>query len=786
MQWGPSAQTDRDFDLIFDEDQELGSPIALMLAPEITERGAAGKKMLPGRWTGADDEATSEDPSVVWTDWSLGMTFGRVDRIGRGGYSWGLGLDARDPRRLMPGGEITALTMPASGFTHAPIRDFAQFGSHVYVATGPDSTAPAATSDILRIVDSDTEVVVSGRYPSDTAPRFSARSLKAYRDYLWVGGYNGLMRRRMNDLDDPDAGPLDDTSPGDGSGWQGYTHQRVFLAKQNWKVAGIQDFYLIANDTESTMVYTSADPSVAGNWSSPTGVIQGDQSVATYVGDDRYAIKSIGASNHRVWFGKGDGVWDISSDGYAANATPFVEDTLDDTNCQAMYYHDGQLYFWTAMGLMRMPTNDRVRIDVPTNVQPGLGRPVEGPIYGTVTCNPTSDNGWLVVPIYNGRDSFLIYGMDPAVLGLEVPVPMIWHGALAVFRGRKITALGKTTQTGWPYLLVGLWDPDAETASISKMQMLKNGSAYQSWQHDDSYRFQTEWTCKFTGEDLGLPNTRKAILRGESATENTSTARKVEVYTAMDNTVYAEQTSAGDPFYVLIPPLSGTYTLTLAGLGTTAAIAYDDGAADIEAALEAVSGVAADNVTVTEYGERSFKVALVDLSESVLLTASGTASLAFHLLGTAMAPIRQAFVPSTRTPTGYAIGVRVEGTGTPDEPAMLTSLKYRLALIEDQLEEKEYTILIGTSVKNRHGTDDDVRNPLAVLARLVALMSRGSVSLVNEHGRTVAVKVMSGLRYIQEEQDGGYRYRVTFRVKIQRQPFYWGDGAVWADAFNWN
>lgn len=785
MRWGPSAQTDRDFDLIVDEPGDYGAPIGLMLAPEPEPGDPIGKKRLVGRWTAADDSATGDDPTITWSDWSLGMTFGRVDRIGRGGYSYGLGLDARDPRRLMPAGKVTELAMPASGFTHAPIRAFQQYGSHTYVALGSESTAPAATSDILRIVDSDSEVVVSGRYPSDSSPRFSARSMLQYRDYLYVGGYNGFVRRKVIDPNFPDAGPLDDDVPGDGSGWEGYSFQRVFLAKQNWKVAGIQDFYIVANDTESTIVYTAADPTTAGNWSSPVGVIRGDSSVATQIGDDRYAIKSVATSNHRMFWGKGDGVWDIASDGYAANATPFVEDTLDETNCQAMYYHDGSVFFWTSMGLMRMATNDRVRIDVPQNVQPGFGRPVEGPIYGTVTCNPTSDNGWLVVPIYNGRDSFLIYGQDPAVLGVDIPVPMIWHGALAVFPGKKVTALGKTTQTGWPQLLIGLWDPVAAEASISKMYMLKNGSAYQSWQHGDDYRFQEAWTCQFTQEDLGLPNTRKVILRGESSTENTSSARKVELYTAIDNAVWSEQTGAGDPFYVLSPPLSSAYTLSVATYGTSDFIDADATAEEIAAALAAISGLTSANVSVSEYGERTFKVALVGLPATALLTASGTASLAYHLLGTAMAPIRQVFVPSKKIPIGYIIGVRAEGTGTEEQPAMLSSLRYRLALIEDQLEEKEYTVDVGAGVKNRLGIDDD-RNPLSILSRLVTLMQRGSVSLVNEHGRTISVKVLSGLRYVQFEQDGGYAYRVTFKVKVQRQPFYWGDsGAIWSDAFTW-
>lgn len=787
MRWGPAAQTDRPSDLVIDEEQRFGAPIELMLAPNPETRydPYRGLKVTQGGWGPADDADQASDQSVSWSDWSLGMNFGRVDRIGRGGYSYGLGVDTRDPRRVMPAGKITDLTMPSSGFTHAPIRGFQQFGSHVYCVTGADDTTPLATSDILRIVNSDSTVVVSGRYQSDSAPYFCGRSIIQYRGYLYVGGYNGFMRRKMTVVNSPDGGPFDDTSPGDGTAWDEYSFQRIFLAKQQWKVAGISDFYILANDTDYSMVYTAADPSIDGNWSSPTGVIQDDPTAVTYIGDQLHAIKSVATSNHRVWWGKTEGMIDVDSTGYAANATPFVADALDEKNCQATFYHDGYTYFYTSMGFMRMQTNDRVRNDVPENVQPGLGRAVEGPIYGEVPCNPTSDNGWLVVPIYNGNDSFLIYGQDPRALGVDVPVPLIWHGAMAHFPGKKITALGKTTQTGWPQLLIGLWDPVEEETSISKMYMLKSGSAYQSWQHDDDYRFQNRWRLFFTAEDLNLPNTRKALMRGDATTENTSPARKVEIYTSLDGSIYAEETSAGDPFYVLVPPITGTYTLTIAGYGTSAAIAYDASAAATQTALLAISGLVSGNASVTVYGQNTFKVTLSGLPTTALMTVSGTATLAYHLMGTALTTPRQPFLPSRQTPTGFVISNRVDGVGTETQPAMLTSLKYRLSLIEDQLEEKEYTVRIGAGVTNRAGIHDD-RDPLAVLARLVALMSRGAIEYVNEHGRSISGKVRSGLKYTEIERDGGYEYLVTFRMKIQRQPFYWGAGAVWGDFYAWS
>lgn len=781
MRWGPAAQTDRDADLVIDEAGDFGTPVELMLEPEPGDQGEF-RKTVPGRWSPADDADQADDQSVAWTDWSLGMNFGRLDRIGRGGYSYGINVDTRDPRRVMPSGLVTSLTMPASGFTHAPIRGFCQFGSHVYAVTGPDSTTPSATSDILRIVDSDSTVVISGRYQSDTAPRFSGRSILQYRGYLYVGGYNGFMRRKMTTANTPDDGPLDDTSPGDGSGWDEYAFQRIFLAKQHWTVAGIQDYYLLANDTDYSMLYTAADPTTDGNWSSPTAVIQGDSAI-TRIGDERYKIKSVSYSNRRNWWGKTNGMHDVASNGYAGNATPFVEDAFDEDNCSVSYYHDGYVYFWTALGLLRMGTNDRVRIDIPEFVQPGFGRPVDGPVYGRVTAM-TSDSGWLVCAIYNGSDSFIIYGKEPQALGIDVPVPMIWHGAFAHFPGQKITAFGKTTQTGWPMLLIGLWDPVTEQASISKQYMLKGGSAYQSWQNDDDYRFHPTWKIYFTSEDLGLPNTRKALLRGDATTENTSPSRKVEIYAAIDGSTYSEETSAGDPFYVLSPPLSSTYALTVAGYGTTASLSYDATAAQITAALAAISGLTSDNVSATTYGEGTFRVVLSDLPATAILTAS-RASLAYHLQGTALTAPRQAFVPSRETPTGFSISVRADGKGTDTEPAMLNSLKYRVSLIEDQLEEKEYTIRIGNGTTNRRGIKDE-RDPLAVLSRLVALMNRGAIEYVNEFGRTVSGKVRSGLRYVQVEEDGGYYFRVTFRMKIQRQPFYWGAGATWGDVYSWS
>lgn len=803
MRWGEAAQTDRDTDLIIDEEGRFGPPIGLMLSPELDPNLRADlssgsrprQKIIQGKWSPADDVDQADDQSISWTDWSLGLGFGRLDRSGRGGYSWGIGIDARDPRRVMPAGAVQYIDMPStSSWSQLPIRGFQQFGSDVYAVTGlDDSTQQTGASAILRVVNSVGPAVVSGYFQADTNPYFSGRSITQYRGNLYVGGYNGFMRRKMNVFNSPEAGPLDDTVPGDGVGWNSYAHQRIFMAKQTWKVAGIKDYYLVANDTESSMVYTTADPTIAGNWSSPTGIIQGDTLLPTHIGDDRHRIVSIGYSNGRLVWGKTDGAWDVDSTGTAANMTPYIEDTYNRENMTTMFYHDGHIWFWSTLGYQRINLSDRVRVDVPQIVQPGYGRAVDGPIFGQVTAQ-TEDSGWIVIAIYNGTDSFILYGQDPAALGLDVNVPIIWHGAFAHFPNRRVTAFGKTTLSPsidqqWPMLFIALWDPDEGTVEIAKMYRTNSASAYQMWQAGRAtgeYNFCLNWSMNFTSEDIAAPNTRKALLRGDVTSENVSTARKLEVYTAMDSTVYADEDSNGHLFFTLTPPISNTFVLAIYGYGVTGDIDHDATAPEIQSALEAIPGIIPSNINVAIYGNRTFRITLIDLPSTAVVTVTGpTASMAYHLQGSALTAPRQAFLPAKTTPTGFNLNVRVDGTGGYGEPAILTGVKYRVSMIEDQLEEKEYTVRIGTGVTNRMNIQM-TNDPVALVARLISYMNRGAIQYIDESGRKVSGKLRQGIQYVKIEDDGGWYLRVTFRVKIQKQPFYWNGGATWGDVYSFS
>lgn len=766
-----------------------------MIAPEAPPKddGYPGNKLVKGAFVSAAQTSTTDlayglhgisgDIAVIQTDWSLGMTYGLEDRTGRGGYSFGLGLDARSPRGVLPGGKVTTINLPGTGWTHAPIRYFAEFGSHVYVATGQDSiTTPTATSAILRMVNGGETVVVSGKYPSDSSPYFTGRSMLQYRGYLYVGGYNGFVRRRMTSLGDPDAGPFDDTVPGDDSCWAGYNFQRVFLAKQHWSVAGIMDYYIAASDTDSSWVYTAADPTVAGNWSSMTGVYQDDPTVTSTIGDPNlYSINSVAFSNRKVYWGKTNGIFDSDSTGYTPNLTPFVEDDLDPDNCRASYYFDGWVWFNAADGLHRLQTDQRVREDVDQYVHPGFGRPSEGPFFGNVTAI-TSDNGWLVIATYNGEDSFILYGKDPQYLGIQVSVPMVWHGALAYFPGQKVTAFGKSSVSGWPLLYIGLWD--GNLASIATMYRLKTPTSYQAWKEHTDYKFQTSFQMYLTAEDLGYPNTQKTTLRGDVLSENLASDRSLEIYTSVDNAIYADVSSAGDPLYVFSPPLSGTFTATIFGYGTSGAIASDASVAAIQAAIEAINTHLVGKVSVSQYGTNTLKVVLSGLPTNAILAVS-EGSIAFHLQGTARTSSRQAFLPASTTPNGYLLQTRIDGSGTEDQPPILRGLQTRLSIIEDQLEEKTQHVRFGSGVSNRNNTPDQ-SDPLAKLSLFIALMRRGALKLTDEFGRIMTVKVSQGITYDQMEEDDGWQFVVTFKYKIQKQPFYWNAGGVWGDRFTFS
>lgn len=117
--------------------------------------------------------------------------------------------------------------------------------------------------------------------------------------------------------------------------------------------------------------------------------------------------------------------------------------------------------------------------------------------------------------------------------------------------------------------------------------------------------------------------------------------------------------------------------------------------------------------------------------------------------GTGITSPRASILPVEPLVTGLNIGVRIDGVGTTTKPAVLRSLRARWRMRRELANFRHYTVQLGRAMSLDNGTLDD-RDPQDLYAELVALQSRGVVTMRDELGITRRVIVEEGLNYYED------------------------------------
>lgn len=714
---------------------------------------------IDGAFSPTDDQQVSDEP-VSWDDWSLGMGYTQLVRS-RGGYSYALGACTRIPGMVLPSGGRTEIDLDSFSLaTDEEIVDSADFGSSLFCLT--------SSNKILRM-DSDGTWSLDGTI---SASGFAGESLVAFNGQLYAsGGAGGIVKR----LSSPVSGNYWASSGGN------YGLAPVYkMCKVYWVVAGLGSWWLVGvfDSTRSYFRRTDGDPldytdlNDTGAWSA-----------LTQIGDTTYPITSLAASNRVVAFVKTNGIHRVDSRGYAPNLTTYWEDAVDVLNGKASVVMNGKVLASHVSGLDLVDISDLQRLDEPSWCQPGHTRPNGTPIYGRTTAMTVSQ-GWLIAAINNGSTSYLMYAKEPAKLGIDSPDPMIWHGAEDWWPGETVTWMRVSSKSGRPYLYVGTID-DTGVAHLYRIYYPNGSNLYQEWINGEDVDFRSSYSLFLTGEDYGDANAKKVPRRGDLMADNLDRNHTVQVYAIADGQQPYEQLDDGLRRYTLIPPMTGSFTVTLTGYGTTASLLghEEDGAAtaaDLHDELEGLDPSLVDTIGVS--GSNPF---LLTIPEDIEITTSG-ATIAWWYQGQASSSPRQAFLPSDSIAGGSVISLRLDANANDDTPIVLRSLKLRSSVLIDQIESIRYPIKFGAGVRGRDGGQPDGRDPMSVLSQIQALMNAAPVEMIDPLGRTLIVKVEPGMEYrIHEDRDGWY-IEAWVRVSIVKRPFYWDAGAVWDGDAIWS
>lgn len=715
---------------------------------------------IDGNFSPTEDKQVSDEPAY-WDDWSLGMGYTQRPK-GRGGYSYALGACTRVPGMIFPaGGEVEIDLTALSVTTGHTIVDATDYGSAMYLLTSGNQ---------VLVMGPDGAWEIDGTI---TATGFAGQSIVAFNGELYAsGGTGGIVRRLTVPVGDDYW--ADDTT--------NYGAAPVYkMCKVYWVVAGLGSFWLVGVFDESRSYFRRTD----GDPLDYTDLVDfGAWSELTQVGDTTYPINSLAASNRVVAFVKTNGIHRVDSRGYAPNRTEYWEEVVDDENGLASIVFDGKVIASHVLGLDRVDISDMIKQEEPSFVQPGHSRPNATPIYGRITAMARSQ-GWLLASVWNGVTSYLVYGKEPAKLGIDSLDSLIWHGAEAWWPGEIVTWMKVSSKTGRPYLYVATTDDTTGELSIYAIYHPRASNLYQEWLGGESVDFRSAFTIYFTGEDYGDSNAKKVPRRGDLVADNLDRNHTIQVYAVADGASPSETLDdAAGVRYTLIPPTTGTYTISLEGYGTTAALsgveeASPSTANEVLAELVALAPLLEDDMVVS-----GGNPLMITVPVDVTITTTG-ATLAWWFQGKASSSPRQAFLPSDSIANGFVISLRLDANANDDTPIIMRSLKLRSSVLIDQIESIRYPVKFGAGVRGKEGSVDG-RDPLSTLAQVQALMNAAPVEMIDPLGRTSIVKVEPGLEYrIHEDREGWY-IEAWVKVSVVKRPFYWDSGAIWDDNFIWS
>ncbi|HYW86404.1 MAG TPA: hypothetical protein VFB50_01435 [Chloroflexota bacterium] len=431
----------------------------------------------------------SEEPLVMDT---FHLGFGYSWRLLAGTYAYAENADCRFPRLVLPGPLVTEVTITGA---NGPPRCGQDYQGNFLVGAGRYIySVPGGTGTPTQVFDVGAANV--------------AWSMDTFIGNLYVGTSAGQ-------LSTSPPGPLVRNASGT---WTGGGPNRKSIAHAWYQSSATGTFgawQLIGQDSLSSVSNVAADPMVAGNWGASISV-----------GDTTYAINSLVSDQGHVYVAKTNGLHDVDgATGYTPNLMPFYESAVDDDNGVASVCANGSIFVNDISGLFRLDTSSGSTTGRITTVTPGHGLPNETPIRGKIQAM-TSYGAWVIASVYNGQDSYIMWGRDirqgdagtspfgygagygpsPQAIG---PSPMLWHGALIKLPGEMCRMLAVSGLTSPPRLWLGSWNPTNTSAHLRWCTIPRTENPMQ----DPEMTFATSWEVHIPGEDWQHPVTTKDLLQ---------------------------------------------------------------------------------------------------------------------------------------------------------------------------------------------------------------------------------------------------------------------------------
>lgn len=456
---------------------------------------------------------------AVMFDWKNGFGYSQPGIV-TDGYAYGLYIDTRSPGTVVPSGAITEVDTSSLGITLG------------YVAQNNSFTDPLGNFWIL-----------AGRYALKFTGGYGTpglgQDIGSGRQFFGAvsAAYAGTPTVWIGD----DGG----FSKFDGATWTRTTSfTRTLMATVYWATTnGVSVQRLVSADTSFTVKHCpmTADPMTSGNWSA-----------AITPGDGSWPINSLPASGRHVYIGTIGGIYDLDDLEQTVNIAPYQTEQLNEYNNVAAITHDGFLLCGAGVGADAVDIrNPGIKQEEAQWVMPGatVGIPNETPIYGRPTAF-AKDAGWVVMSVFNGRDSYILYGKRRERLGFPGPGDWIWHGAFAKFTDQLITHMrvrmvdiaGVKSRRLWictlPY--TGATTP----ARIFYQSLPLTTTPRQDAENSTAHRFSTTASIYMTPQTWNAPGLDKTVIRASFDTRDLGSGNSMSLYLSSDEAAYGSVLAA--------------------------------------------------------------------------------------------------------------------------------------------------------------------------------------------------------------------------------------------------
>jgi hypothetical protein len=476
-------------------------------------------------WTPGDGSPRE----LAWRNWQNGYGYSRPGIV-EDGYAYattddadyGPGADCREPGQVVPAGAITEVDASAIA-NQGVISDAVSINAnHLYFLAGrrliaipngngaPSSAGDAGAGNILL---------------NATVAKYSGT---AYAYLTMSTGFATF-----------DGATLGTTTA---------FVRNAGIATVYWSTAdGVTGQRLIAGDTPYSVrhVALSSDPTSGANWS---GQI--------LVGEGVYNITKIISTGRHAYAATTGGVYDIDDLGQSVNLTRYHADSWSSLNGAACYYHDGFVLYSTETGIDAIDVRTPGKSQTEANwALPGasIGLPNETPIWGRATAF-ASDGGGVLASIFNGTDSYIIYGKRRDRLGIPGPGDWVWHGALAVFKNQKVDVLKVRPVDPTVSKERRLWiatqkaDGTSTTSRLFYQSLPLGTAARQDLNQATKHRFGTSFRLYMTPRTGENPIRKQTVVEADVSSEQLSSTTTLGLSVLLDGTTTTSLgTASGSP-----------------------------------------------------------------------------------------------------------------------------------------------------------------------------------------------------------------------------------------------